>query len=479
MKKDKDDTRQLLLIERSSSRHRRLLLFCAAVFFQVIAAVFILSKWTEPAPVDSFPDVLQWKVPVSSGDVPVVATMTTHPQSKVDDQQKQQHQHQQEQQRHQQPRPQIQKLEQADTGLMNITNQTNSTIRTTTSTYKIEPRRRGSLPKFSYYFDYKNRSLQETAQDLLNFTVIGYPKTGTTFMLRDWLPKHPDICMPNRESDSWKHGPVQLARELYNIGGRTHCIRGYKHPTQLLEGKRLGEILNAYPKSGLIVALRHPVWWMESYYNHKVRSGNLNESQPLESLRGKGGCSDECPGYVCPANAKFQFYLSLLGKTPLKSDHELSLLNVKGHQKWRRRYVMEYKIHNPVFLVESSQLDATQDAQVAEALRQDLSHFLGLGEDRLLPPQPKPVLHLPGNLGEHVVQSYPKVKGSIKICDERYKNVRNELVDIGTKAAEWILTYFIQSQDVSISSPDYFRQKLLEWQYDPCEQQEPQKQQQQ
>jgi hypothetical protein len=42
-------------------------------------------------------------------------------------------------------------------------------------------------------------------------------------------------------------------------------------------------------------------------------------------------------------------------------------------------------------------------------------------------------------------------------------------MDIAKPASEWIRTYFMQSPEVVVSSPEFFNELLLEWMEDPCD----------
>ena len=58
-------------------------------------------------------------------------------------------------------------------------------------------------PSLSRYIDMETRSIKsENVQELLDFVIAGFPKTGTTFLMRSWLGAHPETCMYVSESRS-------------------------------------------------------------------------------------------------------------------------------------------------------------------------------------------------------------------------------------------------------------------------------------
>ena len=114
-----------------------------------------------------------------------------------------------------------------------------------------------------------------------------------------------------------------------------------------------------------------------------------------------------------------------------------------------------------IFLYDISQLNGDQFPEVAEALRDDLSKYLEL--ETLLPSlsQAQPAKHTANTSSTSV--------GEIDICDSQYKSLRQELVLMGRDAAEWMIQFFLDLPNVHVSSTDFFRQALDNYQKDPCE----------
>jgi hypothetical protein len=67
-----------------------------------------------------------------------------------------------------------------------------------------------------------------------------------------------------------------------------------------------------------------------------------------------------------------------------------------------------------------------------------------------------PLVLSSSNPGQQEIRNKKKVK----ICDKQYASKRQQFVEIGAEAQEWILRYFIQSPDVNVFNRDHFIQAL-------------------
>ena len=152
---------------------------------------------------------------------------------------------------------------------------------------------------------------------------------------------------------------------------------------------------------------------------------------------------------VCTDDANYHAHLSNFGLTNRSSTREMELLSTSI----RNRRALKPSLPNPIFLYEQSQLDPGQDADVAEALRQDLSAYLGLHNP--LPP---------------LVRTYrPPSNTKFSICEQRYQGLRRELVRIGQAAGAWIREFFLDHPTVHVSSRKEFERLLGLWAHDPCD----------
>lgn len=302
---------------------------------------------------------------------------------------------------------------------------------------------------------------------LLDFAIVGFSKCGTSLHLR-WLHLHPEILMYNREISSLRKGkPAELVSLMYDLEATSSSSLssypapkriGYKSPIDIMSPRALDALGRYWPDAGLVVGVRHPVTWFESYYNyhqHHFRNfSNIKPFGPAESME-------------IPNHAYFHVHLSRLGKTNASSEDEQRLLStpsrIAGTQQQHKASngenstevpVVLAPLRNPVFLYEVSQSgDPTDGRDVL--YRADLEHFLGLSTPLA-----------PRHRGERFTT--PHHKYALDICQPQYAELRNRLVQIGMDAAEWILTYFVPHPDVTVSNLVHFRDKLKTWSNDPC-----------
>ena len=288
-----------------------------------------------------------------------------------------------------------------------------------------------------------NKNIKGDVEFLLDFAIVGHPKTATTFTM-NWLASQDEIQMYGREINSLRMGkPAELASQLYTLPAGSKYKRGYKAPRDLFSIQALDSIAEYWPDCKLVVGLRHPVSWFESFYNFRVRRGYT--MPPADSYLG------ECPSAshgVCAEEAQFHLHLNLLRKTNQTTANEKKLLKPLPSE-----VPTLAPMHNQVFLYEISQLGDKDEAR-AYQYRRDLGSFLGLKHEI------SPIIHGDESLNYHY---------DLDICEDRYRPLRRELMDIAKPASEWIRTYFMQSPEVVVSSPEFFNELLLEWMEDPCD----------
>jgi hypothetical protein len=278
---------------------------------------------------------------------------------------------------------------------------------------------------------------------LLDFAIVGHPKTATTFTMK-WLASHHEIQMYDHEINSLRRGkPAELVSQLYALPAGSKYKRGYKAPSDIFSIEALNSIAAYWPDCKLVVGLRHPVTWFESIYNYRVRKGST--MPPADSLIGM--CSKGSQG-VCTDNANFHNHLNLLRKTNQTTPEEKKLLTPLPSR------VPFRPLHNQVFLYERSQLGDEDEAR-SYKYRRDFGNFLGLKHDEL-----------PTIVNKEGTKNHKFV---LDICEDRYRPLRRALMDIAKPASEWIRTYFMQSPEVVVSSPEFFNELLLEWMEDPCD----------
>jgi hypothetical protein len=209
-----------------------------------------------------------------------------------------------------------------------------------------------------------------------------------------------------------------------------------------------------FPNTKLIVGIRHPVRWFESFYNYRISNNPWKELKPTHELTGR--CFSGSQG-ICAWRANFHDFLARLGKTNVKDPAEAKLLSLHLD-------TVPTPVGN-IFLYDLQQL-ADQDSKRQETFRSDLAEFVGLTEK--LPEIP----HI-DTKGKHDGIAGVKElnqKRMIDICTDEHVEIRNVLMDKSKRTARWVRQYFLKSEDVMVSSKEYFLQILDDWEQDPCSQ---------
>ena len=292
-------------------------------------------------------------------------------------------------------------------------------------------------------------------QWLLNFAIVGFPKCGTSTMMHYFNQNTEVQIFPNERCDLGGNQQATLIKSLYNDFPPGDYVRGIKCPSDL-ESQILA--LPAYgkyfPKTDFIVGIRHPVKWLESFYNHRIH--NQFEMPPLREVL--NGCRKGIFN-VCVQRAAFHWFLSFLRKTDLTDEERLlfgqenaRIIRTKKNHGWNGR----------VFLYDVDQLN-DKDQGRSDQFRKDLQNFLHLRKE--LPPM---VWFKPGRKthSDKVLEKVNQKK--IDICDDQHKPVRDRLLEISVNVSTWILDYFLKSPDVVVSNPNLFETLLRQWHIDPC-----------
>ena len=177
---------------------------------------------------------------------------------------------------------------------------------------------------------------------LLDFAVVGFPKTGTSSLMTYLQSKQDSIFIFGDERcDLGWNQHVVLLQDLYKHY-QPHLRMGIKCPNNLEVDLAMKNFNAFFPKTKFIVGLRHPVLWLESLYNHRVN--NYYEMPPAQKVVGK--CRRFNQG-VCTVRTNFSKHMSQI-------------------EPFRK-----------VFLYEVSQLKP-DDLERSRLFRQDLSDFLEL-----------------------------------------------------------------------------------------------------
>jgi hypothetical protein len=329
---------------------------------------------------------------------------------------------------------------------------------------------------------------EQIRDDLVDFAIVAFPKCSTTYLEFNLLNipshinfgKHGEIC-PRNDDDAHKLASLYQKDELINDGKKRK--NAFKCPNVLYSPSVLYTLQKYFPNTKLIISVRHPVLWFQSFYNFRIRGGY--KLPPASKLVGNCGRDDEKSALkndpkeqhipyndspdVCTDHSRFHYALSRLGKTTMDSHDEQKLL----------KYRNEFQIYGnegnssstsfskvKVFLMEVGQLDVDNMAE-EESFISELEKFIGLELD-----ENNDVMsswnHVLPHLRTHPETHTEDVNGLINICSNEYEMIRSELVQIGHEAAEWIENFFLKSPDVVVPNRASFITLLQTWKIDPC-----------
>ena len=131
----------------------------------------------------------------------------------------------------------------------------------------------------------------------------------------------------------------------------TKPLRGIKCPRGLENIGEMHKWSKVLPKTKIIVGIRHPVLWFQSFYNMQTANGKHRNPYTFAYPRCNGGpkCRNSCrkPDLFCVERSRFHIALARLGKTPLTEESELQYLPDLFRHKNRT------KVQNTIFLYET------------------------------------------------------------------------------------------------------------------------------
>lgn len=300
---------------------------------------------------------------------------------------------------------------------------------------------------------------------LLDFAIIGFGKTGTTSLLRH-LSEMTD-SLSKEHCDLVVNNSGQLLKDLYEDHGRRikqaernheeleDRLRGMKCPQDISSDNSIVNYAKYFPSTKLIIGIRHPVRWFESLYNFRVTNVPWKQMPATSELT--RGCHSGSQG-VCAWRANFHDFLSRLGKTPMSSASEKQILQL-GLDRVKSNV-------GPVFLYEVSQLsESDNDGGVRSTqFRTDLKRFLGLQQE--IPPFPR--VDTSGRFDFLPGVKHQINRNKIDICQPKHDIIRKVLMEKAKLASTWIREYFLESDEVFVSSRDHFELILESWMHDPC-----------
>jgi hypothetical protein len=369
-------------------------------------------------------------------------------------------------------------------------------------------------------------NVTQNVADLLQFAVVGFGKCGTTTLM-DWISDHPRCqCFPEEVLDLMRSDPAALLAKLYTLPSGDF-LRGYKSPLDLTMPHIPRQIAKLFPKTKLIVGLRHPIRWFESlcklhsdstvYTHNKIRTlpslswigwlgsvvcrlshiylllwracflyidnfrvQNWNPAKhphPFPPIRTLIGNCRVGTHNTCTQKGEFAIFLRNLGLGPTANSSQ-GQLDPNLDEETRNlvhferllfmvagfQYESVAPLPNPVFLFEISQLHE-ENATRQETFQHDVSHFLGLPANQ---PLSLDLPHSkPGKSWPAPLQA-KKDAAKVDICGDQYVDLRRVLLRQSRTTAVWLRRVLLPTGRVQVSDPEHFDGLLDQWMVDPC-----------
>ena len=225
---------------------------------------------------------------------------------------------------------------------------------------------------------------------------------------------------------------------------------GIKCPTMVRNTNAIDNLAEMSNNTRLIIGLRHPVLFFQSFYNYRVMEHyHRNRTTPIPSPFELTDGSEKTFNDVHVAYARYDIFLMQLAKVPLNPS-ELNRM-MRSDEVWPKRISP-----NPfqIFIYTDTQLKQGNTSTFSI----DLQHFL-----KLELPLPDMKSQQRANVGAS--NPFPE---TINICDAQFDDIRNELLQYGKESSRWISEKFIESKDVTVSDKTFFIESLRTWGDDPC-----------
>ena len=311
-------------------------------------------------------------------------------------------------------------------------------------------------------FSCERTQIQIQIQIQIQYTA-GFPKCGTTGLIKTLQKITPypggDKCMKIRSTIKMSY------KKWKNINGFTNqtFLRGTKCP-RALESSFM--MFNKYiPKTKLIVGMRHPVLWFQSFYNMQMGNfpkpyANVSRFDTLPSSqdgrkRNKFGCI-KSQTLFCVARAEFHLAIAKLGKTDLKEENELKLLySVDEYKNNQQNNSTTVRSRNPILLFELNQ-------PKEKYFYDDLSKYLQVNTKQILPNGINDIGFVTNStaskLKKNITEKELKKMSLRKfdICSVDRDPLRKLLMPISYNLYQWLMKYFIPASkirnDISISN---------------------------
>ncbi|KAL7557593.1 hypothetical protein ACA910_011826 [Epithemia clementina (nom. ined.)] len=330
---------------------------------------------------------------------------------------------------------------------------------------------------------HKYRGEQLPPPQTLDFLVAGFPKSGTTTLLAT-LREHPQIAMDSQENCQIAR-PIQqddvnlkrLNRYLFalkndvvkarNEDGSSilslsrfvrsaskqsqpllpqNLMSGIKCPDAVKNFKAIHRLSQHSPDCKFIIGVRHPIFFLQSFYNYRVLEAQTKNRPDIPSLYDIWERNQNWWD-ISPDAPRYELFLSQFGKTEMSLDQ-----------------LRDWMIERPMLAVKPNRfriflytLEQVEDVSQGELFRRDLQSFLGLSEEI------QPFGH------ENKISNIAgEFKDSIDICSVEYNNIRSNVLQHALTTVQW-MHKFLESPDVVVSNRTFLMKQINDWTKDPCE----------
>ena len=131
---------------------------------------------------------------------------------------------------------------------------------------------------------------------LLDYAILGFPKCGTT-SIQGWFGDHPKLSILKVSAGKGKPdtvepeflltkqplkfvGELRKARKILSNNSTSDRVPllGYKQPGDIFQRHVYDYLGKHWPAAKIIVAVRHPIQWFESYLNWRHPNGVGNQT---------------------------------------------------------------------------------------------------------------------------------------------------------------------------------------------------------
>lgn len=270
----------------------------------------------------------------------------------------------------------------------------------------------------------------------------------------------------------WTKLPENNATEIVDDGGghgELVTLRSLKCPAGVEYPDMFATLATYFPKTPIIIGLRHPVLWFESFWNYRVTKQRVKFITkhglfPFPDMVKNCKMGAGKPPYTC--RGEFHSLLAIMGRTELAAPDEIKLFPNLSKILDRRRkkpQLWNRTVPNPVFLYEINQLKEN-----SAVFKHDLLSFANVDPNFPMPDMYKVT---PGTANAEYRTKETKYtrdteKNMIDICHEEHVKAKEHLMEIARNSSEWITEYFMKSPGVVTSTT--FLDHVSNWKVDPA-----------